>query len=466
MTEADIERTIEDYATCAALAREAGYDGVEIMGSEGYLINEFTAPRTNDRTDDWGGSLENRLRLPVEIMRRVTAADGARLHRHLSRVLDRPRRGRADGRGNHRAGARGGGGRRDDPQSPASAGTRRACRRSRRRCRARPGRFAAARIKQAVAHSGDRVQPHQHAGGGGTHSSRRRRPISSRWRGRGWRTRISWPRPRPGEPTRSTFASPAIRPASITSSPSGWRPASSIRRPGASSSSMCRSPWRASASPSSVPEPQVSPARRPPPSAGTMSRYSRPRERIGGQLNLARNVPGKEEFDETLRYWQAHDRAPRRASAPVEHARRRTVWSAFRRGGDRNRRDAAHARHRRHRSSQVRVVCRYPLGTRRRPGTRVAIIGAGGIGFDVAEYLTSPPAEVAADPAHFRAEWGVDAAIAGPWRTCQGGGRTVRSGRSSCCSESRAAWDAGSASRPDGSCGWRWPSGRWRRSQA
>ena len=71
MTEADIRRTIEDYATTAALAREAGYDGVEIMGSEGYLINEFTAPRTNDRGDDWGGSLENRLRLPVAIMARV-----------------------------------------------------------------------------------------------------------------------------------------------------------------------------------------------------------------------------------------------------------------------------------------------------------------------------------------------------------------------------------------------------------
>ena len=71
MTAEDIERTIEDFAISTALAREAGYDGVEIMASEGYLINEFTAKRTNDRDDDWGGSLENRLRLPVEIMKRV-----------------------------------------------------------------------------------------------------------------------------------------------------------------------------------------------------------------------------------------------------------------------------------------------------------------------------------------------------------------------------------------------------------
>ena len=76
MSEADILRTIEDYAATAVLAREAGYDGVEIMGSEGYLINEFTAPRTNDRTDAWGGSVENRLRLGTEIMRRVRARTG------------------------------------------------------------------------------------------------------------------------------------------------------------------------------------------------------------------------------------------------------------------------------------------------------------------------------------------------------------------------------------------------------
>ena len=57
----EIERTIEDFARTAALALEAGYDGVEIMGSEGYLINEFVAAETNHRTDEFGGSVENRL---------------------------------------------------------------------------------------------------------------------------------------------------------------------------------------------------------------------------------------------------------------------------------------------------------------------------------------------------------------------------------------------------------------------
>ncbi len=72
-----IRATIQDFATCAALAREAGYDGVEIMGSEGYLINQFVAPRTNKRTDEWGGSFEHRIRFPLEIMRAVRQKAGA-----------------------------------------------------------------------------------------------------------------------------------------------------------------------------------------------------------------------------------------------------------------------------------------------------------------------------------------------------------------------------------------------------
>lgn len=71
-----IRATINDFASCAALAREAGYDGVEIMGSEGYLINQFIAPRTNKRTDDWGGSFENRIRFPLEIMHNVREKAG------------------------------------------------------------------------------------------------------------------------------------------------------------------------------------------------------------------------------------------------------------------------------------------------------------------------------------------------------------------------------------------------------
>ncbi|MFD4408083.1 FAD-dependent oxidoreductase [Streptomyces sp. NPDC058466] len=76
LTDAEVEQTIDDYARAARLARRAGYDGVEIMGSEGYLINEFIAAQTNRREDRWGGSYENRMRFPVEIVRRVREAVG------------------------------------------------------------------------------------------------------------------------------------------------------------------------------------------------------------------------------------------------------------------------------------------------------------------------------------------------------------------------------------------------------
>jgi 2,4-dienoyl-CoA reductase (NADPH2) len=72
-----VETTIDDFARCARLARDAGYDGVEIIGSEGYLLNQFLAPCTNKRTDEWGGTPEKRRRFPVEIVRRTRAAAGS-----------------------------------------------------------------------------------------------------------------------------------------------------------------------------------------------------------------------------------------------------------------------------------------------------------------------------------------------------------------------------------------------------
>ena len=71
LSEWGIWRQIKAFVRAAKLAKEAGYDGVEVMGSEGYFINQFTCPRTNQREDDWGGSIENRCRLPVEIVSRI-----------------------------------------------------------------------------------------------------------------------------------------------------------------------------------------------------------------------------------------------------------------------------------------------------------------------------------------------------------------------------------------------------------
>ncbi|WP_164141343.1 FAD-dependent oxidoreductase [Serratia marcescens] len=77
LSEAEIEQTIADFARCAALAQQAGYDGVEVMGSEGYLINQFLTTRTNQRDDQWGGSFTNRMRFAVETVRAVRQAVGA-----------------------------------------------------------------------------------------------------------------------------------------------------------------------------------------------------------------------------------------------------------------------------------------------------------------------------------------------------------------------------------------------------
>ncbi len=76
LTEDEIQKTIADYAQCAAMCQFANYDGVEIMGSEGYLINEFLAPQTNHRDDRWGGSLENRMRFGLDVIRAVRARVG------------------------------------------------------------------------------------------------------------------------------------------------------------------------------------------------------------------------------------------------------------------------------------------------------------------------------------------------------------------------------------------------------
>jgi len=77
LSSSGIKSTIKDYANCAGLAQKAGYDGVEIMGSEGYLINQFFCERTNQRDDEWGGSLENRARLAIEVVRSVREKVGA-----------------------------------------------------------------------------------------------------------------------------------------------------------------------------------------------------------------------------------------------------------------------------------------------------------------------------------------------------------------------------------------------------
>lgn len=76
LTKSGIRRTIKDFVNCAKLSKVAGYDGIEIMGSEGYLINQFIVEHTNKRTDEWGGSYQNRMKLPIALVKSVREAVG------------------------------------------------------------------------------------------------------------------------------------------------------------------------------------------------------------------------------------------------------------------------------------------------------------------------------------------------------------------------------------------------------
>jgi 2,4-dienoyl-CoA reductase (NADPH2) len=409
MDESDILRTIEDYATTAMLAREAGYDGVELMGSEGYLINEFAAPRCNARTDAWGGSLENRLRLAMEIMRRVRVrvgpdflvifrvssidlVDGGLTAEEIAAEARAVEAAGADvinqGIGWHEARV---------PtiaqKVPRAAWT-----------------FAARRLKEAVAVpviASNRINTPE---------------LAEAILARGDADLISMARPMLAD---AEFASKARegRAAEINTCIAcnqacldfifSGRVASCLVNPRAGRELEFDMPPAArskriaivGAGPAGL-ACAVTAAER----GHAVTLYERG-ERIGGQLNLARNVPGKEEFDETLRYY---GNAIERLKIALHLNRAPSADELASMGADAI-------------VVATGVVPRVPviegidhpicasyvdvLSGARRAGQHVAVIGAGGIGFDVAEFLTSASQEAAASHGHFAAEWGIDPRI-------------------------------------------------------
>jgi len=409
MTEADILRTIADYATTAALAREAGYDGVEIMGSEGYLINEFAAPRTNDRTDAWGGSLENRLRLATEIMaalRKRVGRDFLVIFRVSS--IDLVEGGltadeiAAGARAVETAGAdiinQGIGWHEARVPTIAQKVPRGAW------------AFAARRLKEAVSIpviASNRINTPE---------------VAEAVLARGDADLVSMARPMLADPE---FANKARegrgdeinvciacnqacldlifsrRVATCLVNPKAGReiefdvPAPARRKRigvvGAGPAGLACA---------------VTAAER-----GHAVTLYEAQARIGGQLNLARNVPGKEEFDATLGYYR---RRIERLGVDLQLGVRPDAAALAAAGFDAiviatgvtPRMPAIPGIDHGKCVSYVEI-----LDGSCQAGKIVAIMGAGGIGFDVAEFLTSVPQEVAAEPVHFRAEWGVDDTI-------------------------------------------------------
>jgi 2,4-dienoyl-CoA reductase (NADPH2) len=411
MSEADILRTIDDYAATAALAREAGYDGVELMGSEGYLINEFTAPRTNDRTDAWGGSAENRLRLPSEIMAAVRKRVG-RDFLVIFRVssIDLVEGGltadeiAAEARAVEAAGAdiinQGIGWHEARVPTIAQKVPRAAW------------AFAARRLKDAVkipVIASNRINTPE---------------VAEAILAAGDADLVSMARPMLADPEFANKARDgradeinvciACNQACLDLIFSR-RVATCLVNPKAGREIEFDVPAPAAAKRIAVVGAgpaglacAVTAAER-----GHRVTLYEATPKIGGQLNLARNVPGKEEFDETLRYYRTRIE---RLGIDLQLGRRPDVdkLAAGRfdeivvaTGVTPRAPDIAGIDH----ASCVSYVD--VLDGSRTAGRRIAVIGAGGIGFDVAEYLTSVPQAEAATTEHFQAEWGVDPSIAG-----------------------------------------------------
>jgi len=404
LTDDEVERTVDDYVRAARLARGAGYDGVEIMGSEGYLINEFIAARTNMRDDRWGGSYENRTRFPLEIVRRVREAVGEEfviIYRlsmldlvpdgsSFDEVITLARAVEAAGAtiintgiGWHEA------------RIPTIATS------------VPRGAYAWVTRKVMGAVSVPLVT-----------TNRINTPeLAERLLAEGYADMVSLARPMLADPD---FVSKAVagRPEAINTCIGcnqacldhtfGGRITSCLVNPRAChETELVLAPTRVrkrvavvGAGPAGL-ACAVGAAER----GHEVTLYDAAGE-IGGQLNVARRVPGKQEFDETIRYFRtqlglhgvdvrldtpvvagslaAYDEVvvatgvgPRAADIPgVDHPSVVGYLDVLRDGA--------------------------PVGD------RVAILGAGGIGFDVAEYLTDGGDRASEDPATYFRHWGVD----------------------------------------------------------
>ena len=399
-----IERQIRDFASAAARARDAGYDGVEIMGSEGYLLNEFTVPRTNKRKDAWGGDAARRMRFAVEIVRQVREACGPDfiLIYRLS-LLDLVEDGNAwadvvaQAHAVEAAGA---------TLINSGIGWH----------EARVPTIATSVPRAAFTGITHRLKPHVSVPI--IASNRINMPdVAEAVLAAGHADMVSMARPLLADPQWVNKAR-AGRPEAINTciacnqacldhvfenkhasclvNPRACAETELIYRPAAVSKRLAV----VGAGPAGLACATVAAER------GHQVVLLDAATAIGGQFNMAKRIPGKEEFHESLRYF-----SQRIAETGVELRLGQWVDADALSGFDAvvvatgvTPRQLDFPGH-----DHPKLVSYLDvLQDRVVPGKRVAIIGAGGIGFDIAEYLTHAGPSPSLNPAQWMAEWGVD----------------------------------------------------------